>query len=145
MLNINHWWWPVNTGDKEDSPKICIDDEDDVNDQDKDVDGGVYVVDGGVDVVWVKIFATTFKWSGSGLVVGLSHKLPSLSFTHHWQKYKHQWRKKYKYTNTEIIIVIISIIMAVILIIILVTHVAQQGQHVRQEFNIPQSQWITEL
>ena len=45
-------------GDKEDSPKIC-DDDDDVNDQDD-------VVDGGVDVVWVKIFATTFKWSGSG-------------------------------------------------------------------------------
>ena len=51
-------------GDKEDSPKIC--DDDDVNDQDEDVDGGVDVVDGGVDVVWVKIFATTFKWSGSG-------------------------------------------------------------------------------
>ena len=34
--------------------------------------------------------------------------------------------------------------MAVILILIfiLVTHVAQQGQHVRQEFNIPQSHWI---
>ena len=58
MQNINDWWWPVNTGDKEDSPKIC-DDDDDVNDQDD-------VVDGGVDVVWVKIFATTFKWSGSG-------------------------------------------------------------------------------
>ena len=52
-------------GDKEDSPKICDDDDDD-NDQDDDVDGGVDVVDGGVDVVWVKIFATTFKWSGSG-------------------------------------------------------------------------------
>ena len=37
--------------------------------------------------------------------------------------------------------------MAVILIFIitLVTHVAQQGLHVRQEFNIPQSQWIAEL
>ena len=38
-------------GDKEDSPKIC--DDDDVNEQDDDVDvvGGVDVVDGGVDVV----------------------------------------------------------------------------------------------
>ena len=69
---------------------------------------------------------------------------PKFVFSPPLTKYKIKLRKKYKYTNTEIIIVIISIIMAVILILIfiLVTHVAQQGQHVRQEFNIPQSHWI---
>ena len=85
-------WWPVNTGDKDDSPKICEDD-DDVNDQDDDVDGGVDVVDGGVDVVWVKIFATTFKWSGSGRSVWATVSQVCLFPT--IDKNTSMWKKKY--------------------------------------------------
>ena len=56
------------------------DDDNDVNDQDDDVDGGV-------DVVWVKIFATTFKWSGSGRSEPQS---PKFVFSPPLTKYKYK-------------------------------------------------------